>query len=246
MKTITSSAFIKLLASAAIEVDSDLTEVVDGYSDEYMVPRVAYGYIWNTLVMDGFTLSYNESYEHPECKTSHVTTSNDIPEVWTITTQEFEVVDDDDDDEVLDDDEIFDLVEKHTDIRSFDFSILGEDEVEELEGIDPESIFWLDNFTGPDVKFSGKLTAHVCTSPEQNDPDFSGTVGVWSVYAVYTTTRGETVAERMEGTQWDGDETRTYTKVYQSTDELVAFIGDNKLARKLYRRMGVNVSAHFS
>jgi len=238
VKTFTKLEFIKLIATAEVITDSQVDGV--SWAEEELTLDVEYGYIWNTLIADGLEVTYQEAYQHPVDKPSLITTTDDIPETWNIDRLAFNVIDDNRD--ILENDELWDIIDEHTQVTVFNFSVLGVDTVITLPGTDADNRTTVENFGGANIAFTGDIIAQVSTNPNNSHPDYSGSVGLWSEYVIYKTTHDAIVFKRVEGTQWGNSETKTFSMVSENENDILSFFGDDELAKQLYIEYGLNNS----
>lgn len=239
MKTITTTQLIELLKTAIITPNSEVIEVI--YSDDDDRPDMVDGWIANELKVDGLTISYQNAYRHPMHKPSLVEVSNDIPEVWIVEKQEFNVIDEFDD--VLDKHEIGELIAEHTDIEEMDLSIFGDDEQVDID-LDEDSemeTFTLDIDNAPKIRFTGELIGSAASSDNQAmGSSYSGQTGRWTELCLYKTKGGKYICHQIGCTRWEGERARYSGEVCETLDDVKTFFGHRWLAKELYDDAGID------
>ncbi|MCZ8158310.1 MAG: hypothetical protein O9256_00195 [Rhizobiaceae bacterium] len=86
----------------------------------------------------------------------------------------------------------------------------------------------------PALTFTGVQIASARSFGDRGHPDFSGSTGRWTVLKLYRTKGGKLVAERIERTQWQGEEDQHEGIVCETEPEIVEFFGHGRLAKQLY------------
>ncbi|WP_439438037.1 hypothetical protein [Salinivibrio costicola] len=239
MKTITTTQFIELLKTATITPNHGVDDVC--YSDDDFRPDMVEGWIANELKVDGLTISYQNACSHPRHKPSLVEVSNDIPEVWIIEKQKFNVVDDEGD--TLDKHDIGEIIADNTDIEEMDLSILGDDEQTDID-VDEDSdmeTFTLDIDNAPNIRFTGEQIGSASSSDNQAmGSSYSGQTGRWTELYLYKTKGGKYICHQIGCTRWIGEHARYSGQVCETLDEVKAFFGHRWLAKELYDDAGID------
>lgn len=234
MDNLTIPQFIDLLKTAEITPSSEAVETVWPEHDDE--PHMIWGWICNKLVADGFSVAYQNSYEHQQGKPSTVTTSNDVPDLWIIDRQDFVVVDDDGDE--ISNSDLYEIISENTAIESLDLSVLGDDESECVDNNGETITVLRDNDL--DIKFSGGPIGYASNSDNNCRSDYSGQVGRWSEISLYRTTGGKYICERIDYTRWVGEKTGYAGAVCETDEQVVEFFGVGELAKQLYADAGID------
>jgi len=96
---------------------------------------------------------------------------------------------------------------------------------------------------GPDLTFEGEVVASCISSPDKADPDFSGMVGRWQVFALYHTKGGNRGCQRVSNSSRPGEYVLEKVVAVDSMQEIFDFFGMGWLAKRLYARAGIAVPA---
>lgn len=243
MDKISVQEFIERLGNARIETtgfdiyettSDEIFERISPESDEYekVELRTVIGWITNEISIDGIMkLSYDRWFQFPEFKASQAELTSE--ENWSWDYRNFEVFDDD---RKLSRGELEDLITEHTDIQSFDLTILGTDTVTELNTDTDMDKITVKNDKAPDIRFTGELIAKVASSPDQAHPRYSKQTGRWTELALYKTQTGKFVCSEIGCTSWIGEHTRYKAEVCDSVEEVTKFFGYGWLAKELYEK----------
>ena len=129
MVTLSIPELIQLTQSAIITADSDLSD--DLWSPDGTKLIGKQGWISNTLTADSLTITYQAQIEHPKCKPSEVVIAEDSFNHWMVDEIYVSVIDENGHN--LDEIEICEIIAQHTKIQSLDPSVLGEDEIKQID-----------------------------------------------------------------------------------------------------------------
>lgn len=248
MDKISVQEFIERLGNARIETtgfdiyettSEEIFERISPESDEYeeVELRTVIGWITNEISLDGMKLSYDRWFRYPEFKPSQAELTSE--ENWSWDYRNFEVFDDD---RKLSRGELEDLITEHTDIQSFDLTILGTDTVTELNTDTDMDKITVKNDNAPDIRFTGELMARVKSSPAQAHPSYSNNTGRWTELELYKTQTGKFVCLEIGCTQWQGEHNRYNAKVCDSVEEVTQFFGHGWLAKELYEKANLDTA----
>ena len=86
----------------------------------------------------------------------------------------------------------------------------------------------------PDLRFTGEKIGSTSNSPDNGHPDFSGSTGRWTVLRLYRTDGGKYVCERIQRTQWQGEQDVAEAEVCDTLDGVFSFFGYGRLAKEVY------------
>jgi len=86
----------------------------------------------------------------------------------------------------------------------------------------------------PDLRFTGEKIGSTSSSPDNGHPDFSGSTGRWTVLRLYRTDGGKYVCERIQRTQWQGEQDVAEAEVCDTLDGVFSFFGYGRLAKEIY------------
>jgi hypothetical protein len=86
----------------------------------------------------------------------------------------------------------------------------------------------------PSLVFKGDALASVSSSPERALSGYSGETGRWCELIIYKTVAGKYVAEQVDYSQWEDEQTRHSATVCTTPDEVTSALGWGWLAKDLY------------
>lgn len=242
MTKITEKEFFELAKDSLIDQEFEVSDTFEqpyDYTDdgEEILRNIIYGHIWRTITVHGCEFTYINDFQYPEYKESKVEISeSNADNSWT-KNGEIVVVDEDGDE--IDFNWLCDQLLEETMIGSFDDSVFGDDETEEVdkdndkENDMKEYIVIRDN--AADLKFNGEIVAHTESSANNaSGSAYSGQTGRWSELTLYKTAGGKFVCEQVGRTQWQGEHDRFSGAVCENETEVIAFFGHGWLAKELY------------
>lgn len=234
----TKSEFIKLAEQAAITSGHEIAETTWTGNDSD--PEMVWGWIWNSITVDGCEIVYQNSYEHPKGKPSEAETSSEVQELWA-QNGSIEVLDEDGD--PLDLYDLGEILLQETKIDLWDTQILGEDQTEDIdideEGNDMQT-YTVQRDNDLDIRFTGELIASATSTDNNVDTGaYSGSVGRWSELALYRTKGGKLICEQVGKTRWQGEHDRHSAAACDTEAEVIAFFGTGWLAKELYEKAGI-------
>lgn len=241
MDKISVQEFIERLGNARIETtgfdiyettSDEIFERISPESDEYekVELRTVIGWITNEISIDGIMkLSYDRWFQFPEFKASQAELTSE--ENWSWDYRNFEVFDDD---RKLSRGELEDLITEHTDIQSFDLTILGTDTVTELNTDTDMDKITVKNDNAPDIRFTGELMG-TASSRDNNTTR-------WTELELYKTQTGKFVCSETGYTIWQGERDRYNAKVCDSVEEVTQFFGHGWLAKELYEKANLDTA----
>ena len=91
----------------------------------------------------------------------------------------------------------------------------------------------------PDLRFTGSLLGAASSSPNNAHPDYSRSPGRWMTLALYETTGGTMIAEKIGYTQWANEDTRFSAAICEDDAAVRDFFGHGWLAKRLYNAVGI-------
>lgn len=94
----------------------------------------------------------------------------------------------------------------------------------------------------PAITFTGVKIASTWNSGDRGHPKYSGSTGRWTVLNLYRTKGGKLVCERIERTQWQGEQDRHEGVVCESEREVIEFFGHGRLAKTLYAEADISTA----
>lgn len=102
--------------------------------------------------------------------------------------------------------------------------------------------FTIERDDKPALTFTGVKVASAWSYGDSGHPDFSGSVGRWTVLKLYRTQGGKLVCERIERTQWQGEHDKHEGVVFESEREVVEFFGHGRVAKELYAEADITTA----
>jgi len=90
------------------------------------------------------------------------------------------------------------------------------------------------------ITFKGEKIASAETSANNACGNYSGSVGCWSEWALYKTAKGKYVASKIERSQWLGRHDTHEAAICATPSEVVAFFGQDDLAKEIYDEAGID------
>jgi hypothetical protein len=93
-----------------------------------------------------------------------------------------------------------------------------------------------------DLKFKGILIADVASHDERamEDGYYSGSTGRWAELELYKTAKGTFIAVEIGRTRYLDETDRYSAEVCATESEVIDFLGDGWLAKKLYAQAGID------
>lgn len=92
----------------------------------------------------------------------------------------------------------------------------------------------------PALRFRGELLAEVRSIPDSAAGGaYSGEPGRWLELALYRTSGGNYVCQRVGRTRWVGEHDRFEAQLCRSPDEVFQFFGYGWLSQDLYQAVGL-------
>ncbi|MER2538702.1 MAG: hypothetical protein ABTQ26_05625 [Azonexus sp.] len=241
MDTMTTAKFVKRLKKAGPKSTGEFSECyMESYmSYEHDIPLVR-GSIWNELDVDGLVITCMFWFEHPKYKPSKVKITEDLDNQWDFLYGRYRVIDDRGN--RLSARELGEIIMEYIDMESLDLSVLGEDEIEEIdleENVEMETIV-VERVDDRNIKFKGEVVASASSSGNRVMHDFSGETGRWKELTLYKTAGGKFVCEQIDRTIWRGDSDFSRGAVCDDVDDVISYFGDDWLANRLYENAGID------
>ncbi|WP_316675346.1 hypothetical protein [uncultured Tolumonas sp.] len=229
MKRVNESEFVAIIKSAKLTFSSDCFF----YDDEENINHCG---AFHELSADGINVTFEVGYSHPPYHPTELKISESYD--WNFNELKLEVIDDDD--EPLDESDIIDLINKHTNIRNIDWSLLGPDECYDLtpnENIDDNNQYeevTLRRDGDQDLKFKGCLLAS-----HSNGDCYSTTR--WTEYELYQTINGLYVCSIINDSLMDIERMRHNAAHFSNLSDIVSFFGINETTKELYEKIGLKL-----
>jgi len=99
--------------------------------------------------------------------------------------------------------------------------------------------YTLERDDAPSLTFMGMKIAGARTSSDRAHEDWSRSVGRSSKFLLFRTQAGSFVCQRIEYTQWQGENDAYHAAVCKSDAEVVEFFGHGRLAKRIYDEAGI-------
>lgn len=243
MDSLTTTEFVELLETAVFCSPDKYSDCYE--SDAPKTPPMVRGALWTDLCVPGFVVTCIYSFEHPKYKPSLVEITEDLDAEWQIRQQDFCVIDDEG--YKLSDRQICEFIVQHIDtVGSLDLSVLGNDEIEEIDlevDLDMETIV-VERDDDCSIEFKGEVVARTASSCNQGAHDYSGRCGQWKELTLYKTAGGGFVCEQIYKSMWRGDSDFCRGAVCDDEDDVIGYFGGGWLAKRLYEKAGFDESLY--
>ena len=239
MDSLTTAKFVKRLKKAGPKSTGEYSDCYQSYDPDIPLVR---GAIWNQLDVDGLVITCQFLFEHPKYKPSKVKITEDLDNQWDFLYRGYSVIDDRGN--RLNARELGEIVMEYIDMESLDLSVLGEDEIEEIdleEDVEMETLI-VERDDDRSIKFKGHVIASASSSGNRGMHDFSGETGRWKELTLYKTAGGKFICEQIDATMWSGDRNFTRGAVCDDEDEVIDFFGGDWLAKQLYAHAEIDDS----
>ena len=136
------------------------------------------------------------------------------------------------------------IIIEDIDMELLDLSILGKDEIDEIdleEDVEMETLI-VERDDDRSIKFKGHVIARASSSGNSGMHDFSGETGRWKELKLYKTVGGKFICEQIDATMWSGERNFTRGAVCDDKDEVIDFFGGDWLAKQLYAHAEIDDS----
>lgn len=202
-------------------------------ANNYVRDAYVYGVIWKNLLIPGMECVIDTNYNHPTGHPSQLFDSEKETN-FQFLLLEFDVFDDDGDQ--LEEYELEQLILQHTDMCTFDWSILGTDE-DNIE------------FTGPNVPppEGFELVELVCTNSgdqhfigreiaSASDHEYGG-YPRWYEFTIYELLDGSYACYKIHATDWYYENDKKHVEFYNTLLDIKNKLPDCDAAESIYQQL---------